>query len=399
MATAIEAITTLLTLAGLAYLLLALWGARDFVHYWRGRKLEGGCTPDVTILKPVKGVDPRMYAGLVSHCQQRYAGRFEIVFGVSNLDDPAVGEIERLRTEFPECAIRLVECRERLGTSGKVSNLVQMLREARYDHVLINDSDIRVSPLYLSRVMEYFADGRVGMVTAPYIGRTAEARPAMTVWSRLEALGISTDFLPGVLAARWLEGGIHFGLGSTLAMSKAALGKAGGLEALVEYLADDYEMGERIAKAGYRVELCGEVVETTVPAYNFGGFRDHQMRWARSTRDSRKLGYIGLGITYALPWAMMTCVASGFALWSFSLLSVVALARVAVALSVGVGVLGDGQVLRDLWLLPLRDFFGLGFWAWSFAGDTVVWRGELFHLRDGRISHVAEGVPPPVARA
>jgi ceramide glucosyltransferase len=399
MATAIEAITTLLTLAGLAYLLLALWGARDFVHYWRGRKLEGGCTPDVTILKPVKGVDPRMYAGLVSHCQQRYAGRFEIVFGVSNLDDPAVGEIERLRTEFPECAIRLVECRERLGTSGKVSNLVQMLREARYDHVLINDSDIRVSPLYLSRVMECFADGRVGMVTAPYIGRTAEARPAMTVWSRLEALGISTDFLPGVLAARWLEGGIHFGLGSTLAMSKAALGKAGGLEALVEYLADDYEMGERIAKAGYRVELCGEVVETTVPAYNFGGFRDHQMRWARSTRDSRKLGYIGLGITYALPWAIMTCVASGFALWSFSLLSVVALARVAVALSVGVGVLGDGQVLRDLWLLPLRDFFGLGFWAWSFAGDTVVWRGELFHLRDGRISHVAEGVPPPVARA
>src|SRR5580693_10143313 len=218
MATAIEAITTLLTLAGLAYLLLALWGARDFVHYWRGRKLEGGCTPDVTILKPVKGVDPRMYAGLVSHCQQRYAGRFEIVFGVSNLEDPAVAEIERLRTEFPECAIRLVECRERLGTSGKVSNLVQTLREARYDHVLINDSDILVSPHYLTRVMECFSDSRVGMVTAPYIGKTAEARPAMTVWSRLEALGISTDFLPGVLAARRLEGGSRVGLGSTLAM-------------------------------------------------------------------------------------------------------------------------------------------------------------------------------------
>jgi ceramide glucosyltransferase len=396
MATAIEAITTLLTLAGLAYLLLALWGSRDFVRYSRSRKLEGGFAPDVTILKPVKGVDPRMYAGLASHCRQQYAGRFEIIFGVSSLDDPAVGEIERLRAEFPECAIRLVECRERLGTSGKVSNLVQMLREVRYDYVLINDSDIRVSPFYLSRVMECFADQQVGMVTAPYIGRTAEAGRAMTVWSRLEALGISTDFLPGVLAARWLEGGIHFGLGSTLAMSKAALAKAGGLEPLVEYLADDYEMGERIAKAGYRVELCGEVVETTVPAYEFGGFRDHQMRWARSTRDSRKLGYMGLGITYALPWAMMTCVASGFALWSFSLLSLVALARVAVALYVGVGVLGDGQVLRDLWLLPLRDFFGLGFWGWSFAGDTVVWRGELFRLRDGRISHASGGIPPPL---
>src|SRR5882757_7255457 len=199
MAIAIEAITTLLTLAGLAYLLLALWGARSFAHYWFKRKLDDGFAPDVTILKPVKGVDPRMYAGLASHCRQQYAGRFEIVFGVSRLDDPAVEEIERLRAEFPECAIHLVECRERLGTSGKVSNLVQMLREARYDYVLINDSDIRVSPLYLSRVMECFPDGRVGMVTAPYIGRTAEGGPGRTVWSRLEALGISTDFLPGVL--------------------------------------------------------------------------------------------------------------------------------------------------------------------------------------------------------
>jgi ceramide glucosyltransferase len=386
MATAIEAITTLLTLAGLAYLLLALWGARDFVHHWQRRSLDVDHAPDVTILKPVKGIDPHMYAGLVSHCQQKYAGNFEIVFGVSSLDDPAAGEIERLRADFPDIAIRLVECRERLGTSGKVSNLVQMLREARYEHVIINDSDICVTPHYLTRVMACFADPHVGMVTAPYIGRTADSGPGLTLWSRLEALGISTDFFPGVLTARKLEGGIRFGLGSTLATSKAALAKAGGLEPLVEYLADDYEMGERIANAGFRVELCSEVVETTIPAYRFRGFRDHQLRWARSTRDSRKLGYLGLGITYALPWAIMTCIASGLALWSLSLLSVVLLARVAVALTVGVGVLRDGQVLRDLYLLPLRDFFGLGFWAWSFAGDTVVWRGELFHLRNGRIT-------------
>jgi ceramide glucosyltransferase len=395
LATVVEVVTALCALAGVAYLVLALWGARGFVHYWHGRKLDG-FAPDVTILKPVKGVDPRMHAGLVSHCRQEYSGKFEIVFGVSSLDDPAVGEVERLKAEFPGCAIRLLECRERLGTSGKVSNLVQMLREARYEHVLINDSDILVSPRYLTRVMACFADPGVGLVTAPYIGRTAESRPAITIWSRLEALGISTDFLPGVLAARQLEGGIRFGLGSTLATSKTVLAKAGGLEPLVEYLADDYELGERIAKAGYRVELCPEVVETTVPAYDFRGFRDHQLRWARSTRDSRKLGYIGLGITYALPWAVMTCVASGFALWSFSLLSIVALARVAVALSVGVGILRDGQVLRDIWLLPLRDFFGLWFWAWSFAGDTVVWRNERFRLRDGRISHIDGRGSPPI---
>jgi ceramide glucosyltransferase len=376
----------LFTLAGLAYLLLALWGTRKFAHYWMRRPKVEGFAPDVSILKPVKGVDPQMYAGLASHCRQQYAGNFEIVFGVSSMDDPAVREIDRLRGEFPNCAIRLVECRERLGTSGKVSNLVQMLREARYENVLINDSDIYVSPLYLTHVMGCFADASVGMVTAPYIGRTAESGSGRTLWARLEALGISTDFLPGVLTARELEHGIRFGLGSTLATNKTVLAKVGGLEPLTEYLADDYEMGARIAAAGYRVELSNEVVDTTVPAYNLRGFCDHQLRWSRSTRDSRKLGYVGLGITYALPWALMNCVASGFALWSFSLLSVVVLARVAVALSVGVGILRDGQVLRDLWLLPLRDFFGLGFWAWSFADDTVLWRGERFHLRNGRIT-------------
>jgi ceramide glucosyltransferase len=390
MATAIEVVFALLTLSGLAYLLLALSGARDFVHYWRPRQQDTGFTPDVSILKPVKGMDPHMYAGFVSHCRQQYSGNFEIVFGVSSMDDPAVPEIDRLRAEFPDRAIRLVECHGKLGTSGKVSNLVQMLREARYEHIIINDSDIVVSPRYLTRVMACFAPSEnvphVGMVTAPYIGRTADTRPAMTLWARLEALGISTDFLPGVLTARKLEGGIRFGLGSTLATTKAILAQTGGLEPLVEYLADDYEMGARIAAAGYRVQLCSEVVETTIPAYHFSGFRDHQLRWARSTRDSRKKGYIGLGITFALPWAIMTCIASGFALWSFSLLSLVLLARISVALSVGVGILRDGQVLRDLWLLPLRDTFGLIFWAWSFAGDTVVWRGERFHLRNGRIT-------------
>jgi ceramide glucosyltransferase len=393
MATAVEIATALVTVGGLVYMLLALAGARQFGR--DRRRIDAaeanapGFAPDVSILKPVKGVDARMYEGLASHCRQQYAGRFEILFGVSSADDPAVGEIERLRREFPQCAIRLIVCPQRLGTSGKVSSLVQMLGEARYEFVLINDSDIRVSPMYLTRVMERFADAKVGMVTALYRGRTAVQGEALTLWARLEALGISTDFMAGVLAARKLEGGIHFGLGSTLAVSRAALAASGGLEPLVDSLADDYEMGARIAQAGYRVELCGEVVETAVPAYGFHGFCEHQIRWARTTRDSRRWGYLGLGITYCIPWAVLNCVASGFALWSFTLLSLVVLARVAVALTVGVGLLGDAQVLRDIWLLPLRDFFGLGFWAWSYASDTIVWRGERFHLRNGRISRVA----------
>jgi ceramide glucosyltransferase len=410
MATSVEVVTALLTVGGVVYMLLALWGARDFGHYCRQVALAGtdgaGSAPDVTILKPVKGVDPRMFAGFVSHCRQEYAGSFEIIFGVSAMDDPAVAQVERLRAEFPQCAIRLVECPERLGTSGKVSNLVQMLRAAKYGHIVINDSDIRVSPHYLTRVMRPFGTlaepgaaaetgavqgwkgTRVGMVTAPYLGKTAADGEGLTLWAKLEALGISTDFLPGVLTARKIEGGIRFGLGSTLAVSRIALAAAGGLEPLVNSLADDYELGARIARAGYKVELCAEVVETTVPAYGFRGFRDHQLRWARSTRDSRRWGYVGLGITYCVPWAVMNCVASGFALWSFTLLSVALLARVSVAMTVGVGILRDEQVLRDVWLLPLRDFFGLGFWAWSFASDTVVWRGEKFSLKDGRLSPI-----------
>jgi ceramide glucosyltransferase len=390
MATAVEIVTTLLSVGGMVYMLLALWGARDFEHTCRriaaAEANAPGFAPDVTILKPVKGVDARMHEGLASHCRQQYAGRFEILFGVGSADDPAVEEIARLQREFPQCDLRLIVCPQRLGTSGKVSNLVQMLGQAKYEYVLINDSDILVSPRYLTRVMARFSDPKVGMVTALFLGRTAADHPALTLWARLEALAISTDFAAGVLAARKLEGGVHFGLGATLAMSRETLIRAGGLEPLVDSLADDNEMGIRIERAGYRIELCGEVVETAVPEYGLRGFREHQLRWARTLRDARRWGYLGLGITYCIPWAVLNCVASGFALWSFTLLSLVVLARVAVALSVGVGVLGDDQVLRDIWLLPLRDFIGLGFWAWSYASDTVVWRGERFRLHNGRIS-------------
>jgi len=403
MAVSVEVVLVLLTLGGMAYMVLALWGARAFSR-WLGARARvgedgggGGFAPPVTVLKPLKGVDARIYEGLRSHCVQVYGGAYELVFGVSSAEDAACGLVERLRGEFPEVAMRLAVCPERLGTSGKVSNLVQMARGARYEFVVVNDADIAVGPGYLAGVMRGFGDERVGMVTALYVGR-AMAQPTTTtlagvsgrvgVWSRMEALGIATDFMPGVLTARMLEGGIRFGLGSTLAMRGVALAAAGGFEAVLECLADDYELGARIAAAGWRVELCGEVVETSVPAYDFGGFRDHQMRWARSTRDSRRWGYVGLGVTFCVPWAMLTCVASGGALWSFALLSLAVLLRVSVALSVGVGVLRDGQVLRDLWLLPVRDWFGLGFWVGSFAGDTVVWRGERFRLKRGRLERI-----------
>ena len=173
----------------------------------------------------------------------------------------------------------------------------------------------------------------------------------------------------------------------TLTVERAArtLKKIGGFEGMVDQLAADYELGARLSAAGYKVALVREVVETTVPAYSLRGFCEHQLRWARSTRDSRRWGYLGLGVTYVLPWSMAAMVASGFALWSFSLFSMALLVRVSVALVVGVGILRDGQVLRDVVWLPLRDCFGLFFWAWSYAGDTIVWRGERFRLKRGAL--------------
>lgn len=382
-------VTAVLTLCGIAYSLLALWGLRRFRRTTSQTQAPAGPMPGISVLKPLRGTDPRQYAGFASHCRQHYSGPFELLFGITSLDDPAIEAVARLRVEFPDTTIRLVECPERLGTNGKVSSLMQMLPEARFDYIVVNDSDITVSPEYLSRVIAPFlqppAAGHtsLGLVTAPYFGQAER-----TLWSRLEALGVSTDFIPGVLAAYALEGGLRFGLGSTLATTRTALDAIGGFASLVDQLADDYELGARLHAAGYGVELLPEVVATNIPAYTFRGFADHQLRWSRSVRDSRRAGYLGLLFTFLLPWAFATLLASGFALWSLTLFSVALLVRMLVALNVGVSLLRDAQVLRDVALIPVRDVFGLMFWAWSYASDVVIWRGERFRLHRGVLSRV-----------
>ena len=386
LATIVAVATTILTLAGFGYYLVALWSARAFGRASR-HPLPLFEAP-VSILKPVKGLDPEMYTSFSTHCRQQYGAEYELIFGVTSLGDPAVSAVEQLQREFPERSIRLVECPEVLGNNGKVSNLVQMVRTAQHDTILINDSDISVSPLYLRNIVSAFAPAgerkrRVGLVTAPYRGRSHG-----TIGSRMEALGISTDFIAGVLTARKLEGGIRFGLGSTLAFSREALVAAGGLLPLVDYLADDYECGARVYAAGFEVALSPEVVETTVPAYSCRHFLAHQIRWSRSTRDSRKWGYAGLIFTFGLPWACLNLLANGFSLPSIALFVLTLVARVALALSVGVGILNDGQVLRDIWLLLPRDVVAMAIWVWSYAGDTVVWRGHRFSLKNGKLSRV-----------
>lgn len=369
------------------YYLLCLWSAASFLRE-AGR--SAGSTeanpaqpssPPVTILKPLKGTDPDIYESFRSHCLQDYP-EYEIIFGVSDPNDPAVASVQQLQREYPDRAIQLVICSNILGANVKVSNLEQMVQTARYEHLLVNDSDIRVEPDYLRRGVAPLADPDVGMVTCLYRGIAAS-----TFGSRLEALGISTDFCPSVLAARQLEG-IHFGLGSTLVFRRSDLQRAGGFKSFADFLADDYELGRRIAGLGQRIVLSDVVVETHVPAYDLGGFWSHQLRWARGVRDARTGGYIGLAFTFGLLWGFLAVIAAPTALWSWAALLAVAALRTAVALVVGCSALQDRQVVGNLWLLPLRDLIAVAVWIASFAGHTVTWRGDRFKLKNGRLIRV-----------
>jgi ceramide glucosyltransferase len=372
----------LLSLCGLGYLALSLWSEWRFLRQRRRVRLEPAraYTPPVSILKPLHGSDRQMYESFRSHCMQEYE-QYEIIFGVNDASDQAVVEVERLRSEFPGRDIRLMVCPEVLGSNRKVSNLLPMMRTAKYGHIVINDSDIRVERDYLRRVVAPMEDARVGLVTTLY-----RAEAGRSLASRMEAVGIATDFAGGVLCALELEGGLHFGLGSTLAFPRVAAEAIGGLEKLLDHLADDHELGRMIWAAGYRVVLSDVVVETFLPEYNFRAMFEHQLRWARTVRDLRKRGYLGVLLTFGLPWAMAAALCAGGAGWSLGLLAAVAAARFASACALCGPILADRQTLRDLWLVPARDLVGVAIWFASFGGDTIVWRGERFHLKDGRLN-------------
>ncbi|MEO8727418.1 MAG: glycosyltransferase, partial [Acidobacteriaceae bacterium] len=276
---------------GAGYYALCLVSIRSFL---RERAVAAPIEelPAVSVLKPLKGMDAGMYESFRSHCFQDY-GVYEIIFGVSDLEDAAVAYVRQLQAEFPQREISLVVCPDAEAMNRKVGNLAQMLPHARYNFMVVNDSDIWAPPEYLRVIMRAFQNSKVGMVTAPYYGA-----PGRSLWSRIEAIGISTDFIAGVLAARRIEGGIKFGLGSTLAMSREALDAIGGFAPLADYLGDDYELGARIANAGYEVVLSRVVVRTHLPDYSWRGFWQHQLRWSRGIRDSRKKDFVGLGATF-----------------------------------------------------------------------------------------------------
>jgi ceramide glucosyltransferase len=380
--TILDIVAILGCISSCAYYVLCLLGSWALLRSWgTSRQTVSVEMPPVSILKPLKGTDPEMYESFRSHCVQDYPD-YEIIFGVSDPSDPAVGSIEALRKEFPQRSIQLVVCPKILGPNVKVSNLEQMVQAARYEYLIVNDSDIRIEPDYLRRIVTLMGDYQTGMVTCLYRGVAAT-----TLGSRLEALGI-TDFCAGVIAARFLEGGISFGLGSTVAFRRTDLNQVGGFKSLLDFLADDYELGNRISRLGRNIVLSDVVVETFLPAYDFRGFLAHQMRWARGVRDARLGGYIGLVSTFGFTWALLNLLLAAGAWWAWFLVGCVLLLRTMMALVVGRSVLKDRHLLAQLWLLPLRDLVAVFVWIVSFWGHSVTWRGDRFELRNGRLIRI-----------
>ncbi len=373
-----------MALAAAAFFFLCLLGAISFL---KQPAPKNGAAPPLSVLKPLKGSDPEMYEGFRSLCLQEYS-EFEIVFGVSDEHDPAIADVRKLQQEFPSRTIKLVLCSEVIGSNRKASNLAFMAKQAAYDYLVISDSDIRVPQGYLQEIGAWFSEksagkAKVGMVTCTY-----RAVAAKSVWSKLESLGVSCDFMPGALAARFLERKVRFGLGSTMAVSREALNAIGGFEKIADYLADDYELGSRICDAGYRVILPRAVVETFLPDYDFKSFWLHQLRWGRTVRSSRPGGYFGIVVTFGVLWALLAVVFAKGALWAWILLVGVFLQRIMLVTFVSSTVIGDAGTLGNLWLLPLRDLISPIVWLLSIGGKRIVWRGVEFVLEKGKLRRV-----------
>jgi len=359
-------ISEILVCCGAAYNVLAIAGALRF----RSRTQIPSYKPAVSILKPVRGRDSGFYEAIRSHAVQRYP-EFELLFGVAQPDDPALQDIERLKGEFPAIPIRVITTKND-APNGKVGSLEILAREARYDVLLVNDGDIVVEPDYLSRVVGLLEDPQVGLVTGLYRARGA------SLAAKAEALGIVTEFVPSVLVARLLSSS-GFALGATMAFRSRDLADIGGFASIREYLADDYQLGARIAALGKRVAMSDSVVVTNLGAGSWRDVWKHQIRWSRTIRVSRPAGYLGYLVTQITFWCVVAALTGD---WKIALAGE-AIHLVAALASMWAS--GDGQFSRFA-LVPLRDLFGFAVWCAGLAGSTVEWRGLTLHLqRDGRI--------------
>ncbi|MHB8174447.1 MAG: bacteriohopanetetrol glucosamine biosynthesis glycosyltransferase HpnI [Nitrospirota bacterium] len=335
--------------------------------------------PSITVLKPIKGAEDGLYENLKSFIEQDYPS-FQVIFGVSSRSDPAYAVAERLVSEYPGKRVLLVETGPARSFNRKVSNLSAMYAFAEYDIILIADADMRVGKDYLSRVSEGFSEPSVGLVTCPYRGCYPKSLGAA-----FEALTINADFFPSVTVAERLEG-ISFALGATMAVRREALLRIGGFEVLKDFLADDYQLGNRIYKSGYELKLSRFVVDSVQGRESFGEYFTHQLRWGRTYRACRPASYFFAGLTKGTALAALFLIASGFSPAGWAVLLIDLALRNSLAVRLEKKYIKAPGALKYYWLLPVRDLVSALIWALSFTGSGVSWKGESFKInREGRM--------------
>jgi len=362
---------TALAAAAMCYTVVASFAVRLRMRPAPAVRLDEA--PAVTILKPLCGAEHELYECLRSFCNQEYP-RFQIVFGVSDGDDPAVDVVNRLQCEFPAIDMQIAIDRRQHGSSRKVSNLINMMPLARHDYLVISDSDVRVMRDYLARVTSPLLDPEVGIVTCAYRGN-----PRPGLWSLLGSLFINDWFMPSVRVAA-MSGSRSFAFGATIAIRRNVLASVGGFASIANQLADDYRLGELTRRLGLRTVLSDVVVETCVDEHSFGDLVRHELRWLRTIRAVRPLGYSFSFITFGVPVAGFGSLLAACAWPALTFLGITVLARVMLHWSVR----KPNSALTYLFVLPLRDGLSLALWAWGFVTRRVHWRDDRYRVtRDG----------------
>lgn len=359
------------------YALLTLWCG--FAFFKRPHHPKHQTNTPVTILKPVKGIDEGSYENFASFCQQKYTGPVQLVFAVATPDDPVIPVIQTLMARHPGQEISLHVDSTIHGPNYKVSNLINAFPLAKYDLLIICDSDIRVAPDFLQSVTNHFNDPQVGLVTSPYRSSTVHGMA-----TAFEALAFTSEMIPNVVTALKLEG-LSFALGAAMTFRRQALEDIGGLAALVEYLADDYQLGNKIHHAGWRLVLDHQFVESILKPERFSTIFSRQLRWSRTMRVSRPGGYLASGIT--LPGlAIVAAFALGRPAFALAAIVCLYLIRLSVAVCFSRIFVKDSLLPRWGWLLPLRDLLGFATWLLAFLGNRVNWRGHCFLVQpDGKL--------------
>jgi ceramide glucosyltransferase len=365
-----------LVAGALVYCVLTVVAA---VRYKAVRPPELSAPMPISILKPLAGIDDGLDQNLRSFFEQNYP-EFELLFAVRSERDPAIGLVERLRAQYPAVTSRLIVTGEPPYPNAKVYSLHRMLEAARHDLLVMADSDIRVTAGMLRVVAAEFQDPRLGLATCPY-----RAVPGRSFWNTLEAIGLNTEFIGGVLVARMLDG-MKFALGPTIAARRRTLESIGGFDAVKDFLAEDFVMGKLVAERGDGVILSSYVIEHRIGAQKLAANLRHRLRWNRSTRRSRPAGYVGQLFTMPLPLALgLWAVQPGW--WPLALAAIVG--RTVSGLATAGLVLRDGLSARLFWLVPLQDVLSFAMWVGGFFGNTILWRGRKYYLRaDGRFELV-----------